>query len=104
MQYNPSWPAKVRMTEVGVRDGLQIEPEFIPTSKKIELVRAMVAAGMPRMEITSFVSPRAVPQMADAADLVKGVADLRDRCTFAALVPNLKGVERAIEAGIDEAV
>ncbi len=92
---------KVTVTEVGPRDGWQIEPEFIPTETKIELIDELVDAGIRVMEFSSFVSPRAVPQLADAAKVLKGV-DRSKGARFAALVPNAKGAERAAEAGVDE--
>ena len=94
-------PKKVTVTEVGPRDGFQIERDFIPTATKIELINQLVDAGLPTIEYSSFVSPRAVPQLADAAEVLQGVD--RSRGTkFAALVPNAKGAERAAEAGVDE--
>jgi len=96
-------PASVTITEVGLRDGLQMEPEFVPTATKLELLEAMVDAGVRRFEATSFVSPRAVPQLADAADLLAGI-ERRDDVTLSALAPNAKGIERAIEARVDEVV
>jgi hydroxymethylglutaryl-CoA lyase len=92
---------KVTVTEVGPRDGWQIEPEFIPTETKIELIDELVDAGIRVMEFSSFVSPRAVPQLADAAEVLKGI-DRSKGARFAALVPNAKGAERAAEAGVDE--
>lgn len=96
-------PKSVLVSEVGPRDGLQAEPQFIPTAKKIEFINALIEAGVKRMEATSFVSPRAVPQMADAEDVIAGVN--RDNDTvLSALVPNKRGALRAAEAGIDEMV
>jgi hydroxymethylglutaryl-CoA lyase len=92
---------RVTVTEVGPRDGWQIEPEFIPTETKIELINELVDAGIKVMEYSSFVSPRAVPQLADAAEVLKGI-DRSKGARFAALVPNAKGAERAAEAGVDE--
>ena len=89
------------MTEVGPRDGFQIERDFIPTATKIELINELVDAGVPKIEYSSFVSPRAVPQLADAAEVLAGV-DRSKGTRFAALVPNAKGAERAAEAGVDE--
>jgi hydroxymethylglutaryl-CoA lyase len=94
-------PKKVTVTEVGPRDGWQIEPEFIPTETKILLINELVDAGVRVMEFSSFVSPRAVPQLADAAEVLKGV-DRSKGTKFAALVPNAKGAERAAGAGVDE--
>lgn len=93
-------PARVEITEVGTRDGLQAEAQFVPTARKIAFIRGFIAAGLRRVEATSFVSPRAVPQLADAAEVVAGV---RARgAVIAALVPNARGAERAIGAGVDE--
>ncbi len=92
---------KVTVTEVGPRDGWQIEPAFIPTETKIALIDELVDAGIKLMEYSSFVSPRAVPQLADAAEVLKGI-DRSKGARFAALVPNAKGAERAAEAGVDE--
>ncbi|SFY43573.1 hydroxymethylglutaryl-CoA lyase [Paracoccus pantotrophus] len=94
---------QVAVTEVSPRDGLQSEKAFVPTEDKIRLVESLVAAGIRSVELTSFVSPRAVPQMRDAAELVRhfrGRAGVR----FSALAPNLRGAEAAIEAGIDAVV
>ncbi len=94
-------PTKVLVGEVGPRDGLQIEADFIPTSVKIDLINQLIDAGLKEIEYSSFVSPRAVPQLADAADVLAGL----DRTTgvhLVALVPNAKGAKRAIEAGVDE--
>ena len=94
-------PKKVLVGEVGPRDGLQIEPEFIPTATKIELINGLIDAGVPEIEYASFVSPRAVPQMADAAEVLAGL-DRTKGAHLVALVPNAKGAARAIEAGVDE--
>jgi len=94
---------QVTITEVGTRDGLQPEPEFIRTEVKAEIVDALVAAGLTHIEATSFVSPRAVPQLADAQAML---AQLRRRADahIAALVPNARGAERALASGVDEMV
>jgi hydroxymethylglutaryl-CoA lyase len=95
-----SRPSNVIVTEVGPRDGFQIEHDFIPTATKIALINQLIEAGVPRIEFSSFVSPRAVPQLADAADVLAGID--RSRGTeLVALVPNAKGAGRAIEAGAD---
>ncbi len=90
--------AEVRLLEVGPRDGLQNEPEVIPTGVKIEYVRRLAAAGLKRIEVTSFVSPRWVPQLADASEVLAGL-DLPG-VELSVLVPNQKGLERALEAGV----
>ena len=96
-------PLHAQITEVGTRDGFQAERAFIPTGQKIEFIDRLADAGVPRIEATSFVSPRAVPQLADAADVMAGVD--RTRATvLAALVPNKRGALRAAEAAVDEMV
>jgi hydroxymethylglutaryl-CoA lyase len=87
------------MVEVGPRDGLQIVQEFVPTEKKIELVDALFASGIGRMEVTSFVHPKFVPQLRDAAEVLSGIK--RDGRACMAMVPNMKGAERALEARVD---
>jgi len=92
-------PSAVEMVEVGPRDGLQIVQEFVPTEKKIELVDALFASGIRRMEVTSFVHPKFVPQLKDAADVLAGIK--REGRVCMAMVPNLKGAERAVGAEVD---
>lgn len=94
-------PKKVLVGEVGPRDGLQIERDFIPTTTKIELINGLIEAGVPEIEYSSFVSPRAVPQLADAAEVLAAI-DRSKGTHLVALVPNAKGAERAVEAGVDE--
>lgn len=94
-------PKKVLVGEVGPRDGLQIEQDFIPTAIKIELINRLIDAGVKEIEYSSFVSPRAVPQLADAAEVLAAL-DRTKGAHLVALVPNAKGAERAIEAGVDE--
>ena len=91
-----TYPERVTVVEVGPRDGFQVEPTFIPTGLKIEVVDAIARAGVPKIETSSFVSPNAVPQLADAAEVFAGI-DRRPGTRYSALVPNLKGVERALE-------
>ena len=93
----------VAITEVGTRDGFQAEPRFIDTAIKAEIIDAMIAAGLRRIEATSFVSPRAVPQLADAHDVLARLTR-RAEAHIAALVPNARGAERALGAHVDEAV
>lgn len=93
----------VNVTEVGPRDGFQMEKQFIPTDIKIEIVNALARCGIRRMEVTSFVSPKAIPQMQDAAQVIAGV-DKSLGVHLAALVPNPKGAENAVKAGVDEMV
>jgi hydroxymethylglutaryl-CoA lyase len=92
-------PARVTLCEVGTRDGFQIEPEFIDTAQKIEVVDLLSAAGVPRIEVTSFVSPRAIPQLRDAEQVMARIAR-RPGTRYAALVPNDKGASRAVDAGV----
>ena len=93
-------PARVTICEVGTRDGFQIEPEFIPTDVKIEVVDLLSEAGVPRIEVTSFVHPKAVPQLRDA-EMVMARIRRRPGTQYAALVPNDKGAVRAVDAGVD---
>ncbi|WP_093571112.1 hydroxymethylglutaryl-CoA lyase [Methylobacterium sp. 174MFSha1.1] len=87
--------------EVATRDGFQIEPVFVPTAEKIRLIDALSGAGFTRIEVSSFVSPKAVPALADAAEVFSGITR-RPGTTYVALVPNPKGAERALAAGADE--
>lgn len=87
--------------EVGPRDGLQNEPREIPVAEKIALVDRLSAAGFRRIECASFVSPRWVPQMAGSAEVMAGIGRA-DGVRYAALVPNLRGYEDAVAAGVDE--
>jgi hydroxymethylglutaryl-CoA lyase len=96
-------PRHVHVTEVGLRDGLQNEAVLLSTAEKMALARALVEAGVREFELTSFVSPRAVPALADAADLVAALRGIRG-VHWSALVPNLRGAERALEAGVDSVV
>ncbi|MEP6149087.1 MAG: hydroxymethylglutaryl-CoA lyase, partial [Nisaea sp.] len=96
-------PTRVEITEVGPRDGLQAETKFVPTELKIKLINDLVDAGVKRMEFSSFVSPRAVPQLADVLEVLNGV-DRSKGAVLAALVPNVKGAIRAAEAGVDEMI
>src|SRR4030095_11935010 len=94
-------PKRVTVCEVGTRDGFQIEPEFIPTEQKIEVVNLLSATGMPRSEVTSFVSPKAVPKLRDAEAVMAGITR-RPGTSYSALVPNDKGAVRAVDAGVDD--
>ncbi len=95
----PALPHVVRVVEVGPRDGLQNERALIPTGKKIQFIHMLAEAGLPVVEATSFVSPRAIPQLSDASEVMAGVAR-RPTTSYAVLVPNLKGLERALAAGV----
>ncbi|MGN7724810.1 hydroxymethylglutaryl-CoA lyase [Luteimonas sp. 22616] len=94
-------PASVRIVEVGPRDGLQNEKTIIPTAAKIELVDRLSATGLQTIEATSFVSPKWVPQLADAAEVYAGI-HRRPGVRYPVLVPNEQGYERARAAGADE--
>ncbi|MCZ6517611.1 MAG: hydroxymethylglutaryl-CoA lyase [Gammaproteobacteria bacterium] len=91
----------VSIIEVGPRDGLQSEPEILSTSVKLEFIRRAIDAGIRRMEVTSFVHPKRVPQMADAEDVIRGLPD-RDDVIYIGLVLNKKGFDRARDVNIDE--
>ena len=101
-------PNRVELVEVGPRDGLQNEKTPISTAIKVDLCRQLIEAGVHRLEAAAFVSPKWVPQMADGADVLAALhamPELQDRTvSYSALVPNLKGMEAAIEAGVQEAV
>ena len=96
-------PDSVEITEVGPRDGLQSEPEFIATEDKIRLINGLIGAGLKRVEFSSFVSPRAVPQLADVNEVLAGI-DRTGDTVLSALVPNARGAIRAVDAGVDEIV
>ncbi len=91
----------VEIFEVGPRDGLQNEARIIPTAEKVALVDTLSQAGFRRIEVASFVSPKWVPQMADSAEVLAGIARAPG-VSYAALVPNIKGFERAVAAHADE--
>ncbi|CAA7018377.1 unnamed protein product [Microthlaspi erraticum] len=94
-------PKFVKIVEVGPRDGLQNEKNIVPTSVKVELIQRLVSAGLPVVEATSFVSPKWVPQLADAKDVMGAVSTL-DGARLPVLTPNVKGFEAAISAGAKE--
>ena len=99
----PGLPERVTIWEVGPRDGLQNEQATVPTEVKAEFVRRLVAAGLPVVEATSFVHPRWVPQLADAAELMGMLAEDAggaDHRTLPVLVPNERGLDRALELGL----
>ena len=93
----------IKIVEVGPRDGLQNEKVLVPTSIKVELINRLSAAGITHIEATSFVSPKWVPQLADAADVMRQIAR-QPGTTYSALVPNTKGFESALSAKVDEVV
>src|SRR5256712_13142071 len=93
-------PTRVTICEVGTRDGFQIEPDFIPTEQKVEVVNLLSEAGVARIEVTSFVHPKVVPQLRDAEEVMAAIRR-RPGTRYAALVPNDKGAARAVDAGVD---
>jgi hydroxymethylglutaryl-CoA lyase len=95
-----SVPDVVTVYEVGPRDGLQNEDALVPTEVKVRLVEELSDAGLPMVEVTSFVSPRAVPQLADAEDVMRAI-DRRPGVVYPVLVPNERGLARAVAAGAD---
>ena len=96
-----AFPSKVRIVEVGPRDGLQNEPQILSVATKVELIERLADAGLPSVEAGAFVSPRSVPQMADTVAVLKSVRRRPD-VSYPVLVPNLKGLEAAVAAGADE--
>jgi len=93
-------PARVTVVEVGPRDGLQNEAAIVPTAAKVRFIEMLAAAGLPVVEATSFVHPAAVPQLADADQVLPAIAR-RPGVRYPVLVPNMRGMERAIAAGAD---
>ena len=92
----------IRLVDVGPRDGLQSEAQVLPTATKVEFIRRLAAAGIRHVEVTSFVNPKRVPQMADAHEVVAGLAEADVPVQKIGLALNVKGCERAIAAGVDE--
>jgi hydroxymethylglutaryl-CoA lyase len=88
-------PGSVRIREVGPRDGFQNEPETIPSAEKVRLIDLLSASGLKRLEVTSFVRPDAIPQLADAEQVLAGV-QRREDVSFSVLIPNERGLERAL--------
>lgn len=94
-------PTSVRVVEVGPRDGLQNEKKAVPTQAKIELIERLAQAGLAVIETTSFVDPRRIPQLADAAEVLQGI-ERRPGVSYPVLVPNEQGMRRALAAGAHE--
>jgi hydroxymethylglutaryl-CoA lyase len=92
---------KIYINDVAMRDGLQIEPVFVPTEDKVALVNALSRTGLAKIEVTSFTSPKAIPALRDAEAVMKQI-DRVPGVTYVALVPNLRGAERALECRVDE--
>lgn len=96
-----TFPNKVKLVEVGPRDGLQNEAEIVPTETKIELINRLAETGLRVIEATSFVSPKWIPQLADHETVFKGIQKKTD-IQFPVLVPNLTGFDKALAAGVTE--
>jgi hydroxymethylglutaryl-CoA lyase len=96
------FPENVTIVDVCMRDGLQNVQGFVPTDKKIKIIESLINAGIRRLEITSFVNPKVIPQLADSASIAKTVREKYPEINAIALVPNLRGAEFAIENGIQE--
>ncbi|MDE2585046.1 MAG: hydroxymethylglutaryl-CoA lyase [Betaproteobacteria bacterium] len=94
-------PSKVKIVEVGPRDGLQNEKQVVPAAVKIELIERLAAAGLPAVEATSFVSPKWVPQMGDHSEVLSGIRR-QPGVAYPVLTPNLQGFEAAVAAGATE--
>lgn len=92
---------RVYIQEVSVRDGFQIEPIFVPTEQKVALIDALSRTGLAKIEVTSFTSPKAIPALADAEAVMSQIQRVPE-VVYAALVPNVRGCERALSCGVDE--
>ncbi|UOR13560.1 hydroxymethylglutaryl-CoA lyase [Halobacillus amylolyticus] len=92
---------RIYIQEVVTRDGFQIEDQFVPTDQKIDLINRMSSSGLDKIEVTSFVSPKAVPNLKDAKEVMEGI-DRKPDVTYTTLIPNVKGAERAAECEADE--
>ncbi len=99
VQQQPGLPARVRIYEVGARDGLQNESAIVPVDIKVEFIERLLAAGLPTVEATSFVHPKWVPQLADAAEVIDRLP-VAGPTPLPVLVPNERGLDRALEAGV----
>lgn len=94
-------PKCVTVVEVGPRDGLQNESVFVPTKRKVSLINQLSDTGLKRIEVTSFVHPKLIPQLSDAADVIAEIQK-KDGVSYSAIVPNVKGFQRALQSGIEE--
>ena len=94
-------PTRLYIQEVSVRDGFQIEPLFVPTSIKVDLINALSRTGLAKIEVTSFTSPKAIPGLADAEEVLSRI-DRAPGVEYTALVPNVRGALRALRTGLDE--
>lgn len=100
MEKSLQFPERVTICEVASRDGFQSISAFIPTANKVKIIRALAQTGISSLEISSFVHPRAIPQLKDAEEVVRTVIDELEGVDVRALVPNLRGIERAVGAGV----
>ena len=89
-------PAEVEIREVGPRDGFQNEPEVIPTAEKVRLIDLLTSSGVRRVEVTSFVRADVIPQLSDASEVLAGI-ERRDGVSLSVLIPNQRGLQRALE-------
>jgi hydroxymethylglutaryl-CoA lyase len=96
----PIWPSRVTICEVGPRDGFQMEKEFIPTTRKVEIINTLSRTGVREIQATSFVHPGAIPQLADAEEVMARI-DRVDGVTYTGLVANPRGAARAVSAAVD---
>jgi len=104
MEHNvprPTLPPSVRIVEVAPRDGLQNEAQVVTTANKVQFIKLLASSGLHHIEVTSFVRPSAIPQLADASEVMAALPQ-REDVLFSALVPNTKGMERALAAGVRE--
>jgi hydroxymethylglutaryl-CoA lyase len=92
---------RVYIQEVSARDGFQMEPIFVPTARKINYIDRLSRTGLAKIEVTSFTSPKAIPMLADAESVLSGIGRVRG-VEYTALVPNMRGCERALSASVDE--
>src|SRR5690606_14538027 len=99
LERDPALPDHVTIYEVGPRDGLQNEAGIVPVDVKVTFIEELMAAGLPIVEATSFVHPKWVPQLADAAEVVDRLP-VAGRVPLPVLVPNERGLDRALEAGV----
>jgi hydroxymethylglutaryl-CoA lyase len=102
MGYPTSLPESVSIVEIVPRDGFQNTKEFIPTERKIDIIERLLRAGIQQMQISSFVSPKAIPQMQDAEDVVASILSRHAPVGLSALVPNERGARRAADAGVTD--
>jgi hydroxymethylglutaryl-CoA lyase len=96
---NPMYPKQVKIVEVGPRDGLQNEAKSISTADKLTFIEKLSQSGLTQIEVTSFVHPKRVPRLADAVEVIQGLTP-HPEIVYSALVPNMKGLERALETGV----